>query len=115
MASFRLLCASSWVLPNTATGRSSAMPLKTPCSSHILHKTGISTTISEDFSFLRKATTTSPFDQPALVVYAASERFRHPPPEPYGRCTSQRFPGELITASRSQRSHLALTANIGGG
>src|SRR5664279_2679606 len=35
-------------------------------------------------------------------------------PRGYGRCTSQRFPGELITAGRSHRSHLALTANIEG-
>src|SRR5664279_1275670 len=96
MASFRLLCASSWVLPNTATGRSSAMPLKTPCSSHILHKTGISTTISEDFFFLRKATTTSPFNQPALVVYAASERFRHFARRP----RNQPIAGLLQTAPR---------------
>src|SRR5271157_12719 len=32
----------------------------------------------------------------------------------YGRCTSQRFPGELVTAGRSHKSHFALTAKIGG-
>src|SRR5664280_3803930 len=48
------------------------------------------------------------------LVYTESARARHPPPELNGRCTSQRFPGELVTAGRSHRSHLALTANIGG-
>ncbi len=51
--------------------------VKNSLSSHILHKTGISTTTSVDSFFLRKATATSPFNQPALVVYAESERVRH--------------------------------------
>src|SRR5664280_2860177 len=59
-------------------------------------QTGISTTISEDFFFLRKATTISPFDQPALVVYAASERFRHFARRP----RNQPIAGFLQTAPR---------------